>query len=157
MNIRDQIKLYGGILLLHSEIPEPIYIENVVCSVGKQRCASHLASYPSTNYWFSHLAIGTGVSEASTEDLALDDEFYRVQLDSVYAEGYIVYGSVTLTGLLIDAYLDVTLGSGDYDITEFGLLDAMSGGNLICRQKISVQLGLTGAESLEVLWGVIVT
>lgn len=156
MNLIDRIKLYGGILY-SIDGQEPIYIPNVVCRIGRERLASHSANMATTNYWFSHLGIGTGTIEASTEDLSLGDEYYRVAFDSVFAVNYTVFGNVVFTGNLIDTYLGVDLGSGIYQITEFGLLNSLSGGNLICRQVLGVQLEISGNTQLEVLWGVIMT
>jgi len=152
MKLSDRIKLYGGIVLRKNE--QEFYVPNVVTTIGKHRLASHCANNASSNYWFSHVAFGIGTDIASTEDLALTSEFYRVAFSSVFSAGPTVFGEVIITGNLIDAYLSVVLGSGAYSIYEMGLLDALSGGNLICRQTLPTAWTITGNEELEVLWGV---
>lgn len=152
MNLRDKIKIYGGIVLAKGGIEK--YVPNVVTTIGKQRLASQAANNASSNYWFSHVAFGIGTDVASTEDLALTSEFYRVVFDSVFASGPTVFGQVTITGNLIDTYSGVDLGSGNYSIYELGLLDSLSGGNLICRQTLPEPWTITGSEELLVLWGV---
>ena len=152
MNLLDKVKVYGGIVLRKNG--ESVYVPNVVTTVGKERLASHCANKASTNYWFSHLAFGIGTDEASTEDLALTSEFYRVEFDAVFTTKATVFGSVKITGNLIDTYLGVALGSGSYNIYELGLLDAITGGNLICRQTLPQAWTITGNEELEVLWGI---
>jgi hypothetical protein len=156
MKLIEKIRLYGGILYSLNE-QEPIYIPNVVCRVGRERLASHAANNATTNYWFSCLGIGTGTDPASTEDLAMGVEYYRVSFDRVFAVNYTVFGDVVITGNMIDTYLDVDLGSGTYQITEFGLLNALAGGHLICHQVMDLQLELQGNTQLEVMWGVVLT
>jgi len=154
MKISDKIKLYGG-LLISKNGEEPVEIQNIVCSVGRQMLATHAANSMLTNSWFSHLAVGSGILPASTEDLALDDEIYRVQFDSVFASNYTVYGTVEITGLMIDAYVGVGPGVGEYFLTEWGLMDADSGGNLICHQVPDYQFNVQGDDILEIIWGVV--
>jgi hypothetical protein len=154
MKLTDNIKTRGGILVSKND-EEPVWIPNVVCRIGRERLASHAANMATQNYWFSHLGIGCGIAEASTEDLCLADEFYRVPFDNVWAVNYTVFGAVTITGVMIDAYCDIVLGLGTYAITEFGLLDALSGGTLICRQRPDFQFDLQGDDALEILWGVL--
>lgn len=156
MKLTDKIKLYGGILISKND-SEPVYIPNVVCRIGRERLASHAANMANANYWFSHLGIGSGILMASTEDLSLVDEFYRVLFTTIFAVNYTMFGSVTITGLMIDSYVDVAPGVGSYYISEFGLLDALSGGNLICRQVPDYQFELHGEDELEILWGVLMT
>jgi hypothetical protein len=156
MKITDKIKLHGGILIQKDQ-EEPVYIPNIVCRIGRERLASHAATLANAGYWFSHLAVGAGILAASTEDLSLVDEFYRVQFDSVFAVNYTIFGSVVITGLMMDSYSGVAPGVGSYDITEYGLLDAASGGNLICRQVPDYIFTITGDSALDILWGIILT
>lgn len=124
-------------------------VYNVVTTIGLQRCASHLASAPSQE-WFTYLAIGDNDDNAaSTEDLALTNETYRVALDSIFADGVTCFGSVSITAS--------DVGAGAVVIKELGLFDADAGGNLICRQVLETAISITGAERIDVLWGVIVT
>lgn len=152
MDLRDKVLVRGGIVLEKHNRKE--YIPNVVTTVGKHRLASHSANNASSNYWFSHLAFGVGTDIASTEDLSLSAEFYRAAFDYVFSNGPTVFGQIVLTGNMIDTYLGVDLGSGIYNIYEMGLLDAISGGNLICRQTLPEPWSITGEEELCVLWGV---
>jgi len=156
MKISDKIKLYGG-LLISKNGEEPVEIQNIVCSVGRQKLASHAATLANAQYWFSHLAVGSGILPVSTEDLALDDEIYRVQFDSIFASNYTVYGTVEITGLMIDAYVGVGPGVGEYFLTEWGLMDSLTGGNLICHQVPDYQFDVQGDDILEIIWGVIIT
>jgi len=156
MKFNEKIKLFGG-LLISKNGEEPLYIQNVVCRIGRERLASQAANNALTNSWFSHLAVGEGILAASTEDLSLADEFYRVQFDSVFATNYTVFGTVILTGLMIDTYAGVGPGVGTYHISEWGLMNALTGGNLICHQVPDYIFEINGDDELEVLWGVIIT
>lgn len=146
----------GGILISKND-DEPLYIQNVVCRIGRERLASQAANNALTNSWFSHLVVGEGILAASTEDLSLADELYRVKFDSVFATNYTIFGAVDLTGLMIDNYVGVVPGVGEYDITEFGLMNALAGGDLICHQTPDYCFTITGDDKLSVLWGVTVT
>ncbi len=156
MRFNEKIKLLGGILV-SKNCEEPVYIQNVVCRIGRERLASQAANKLLPNYWFSHLAVGEGILAASTEDLCLADEFYRVQFDTVWAVNYTVFGAVTITGLMIDQYVGVAPGAGSYDITEYGLMNADSGGDLICHQVPDYIFTISGDDNLEILWGVLST
>lgn len=156
MKITDKIKLHGGLLLQKNQ-EEPIWINNVVCRIGRERLASQAANKSLPNYWFSHLSIGEGILAASTEDLSLVDEFYRVLFDNVWAVNYTVFGAVTITGLMIDKYVGVAPGIGNYDITEYGLMNSDNGGDLICRQVPDYIFTISEDDELEVLWGVLMT
>jgi len=153
MKLSDFLKLRGGIEIRKSGILV-FQTPNVITTIGKQRFVSHAATLANTNYVFSHLGIGIGTDAASSEDLALTSEYYRKSL-TVFAAGIAIYGTTTFTGNNVDTYLGVSLGSGSYNITELGLLDALSGGNLIARQVVT-QVDFTGNEEVEVIWGVIV-
>ena len=85
------------------------------------------------------------------------DEFYRVQFDEVWAVNYTVFGSVTLTGLMIDTYVGVGPGVGIYHISEWGLMNALTGGELICHQVPDYIFEISGDDELEVLWGCVIT
>jgi hypothetical protein len=156
MKILDKVKLLGGILISKND-EEPIFIQNIVCRIGRERAASHLANSMLTFPLFSYLGVGSGILPASTEDLSLADEFYRVKLDTVWAVNYTLFGSVDITGLLIDAYVGVGPGIGEYTISEWGLLNKDTNGDLICHQTPDYQFTITGDDKLSVLWGVTVT
>jgi hypothetical protein len=151
MIIRDFLKLKGEIQIYKNGVLV-CRTPNVVCRVGKERGASHWATLSNANYWFSHVAIGTGTAAASTEDLALVAEYYRKSL-TVSAVANTIYGITTWTGEDVDTYKGVALGSGSYSIIELGLLDALSGGNLIARQVVT-QVDFTGAEEMELIWSI---
>lgn len=122
---------------------------NTITTVGLQRMASHLASDSVTKQLFTHLAFGSGTELAESEDnIALETQFYIAALPSIFADGVTVYGNIEITA--------TDIGGGTYDITEVGLFDAASGGNLIARQLLDTAIeDLTGADKVNTLWGII--
>lgn len=148
-------KVLAGFLLVRkldsdgNLIQEWMY-PNVVTTIGKQRCASHLANSSPGKTWFTHIALSTNTDAVSTEDLALDNEFYREALDTVFAADATVFGSIIMEGN------DIGAGT-TWTVYKVGLLDAASGGNLICQQLLGTAVEFEGTEKLEILWGVIVT
>lgn len=153
MKLKDRITLNGFIIITKLDAEGNILnrweVENIVTTIGKQRCASNLAVANPGKSWFTHLALGTNTDAASTEDLALGAEFYREALDSVYAVGVTVFGNT-----VIEAN-DIVVGV-QQNLYELGLLDAVSGGNLICRHVLSTVISWINTEKIDVLWGVVV-
>jgi len=119
----------------------------MVTTVGKQRLASHLASAPSQTV-FTHIAFGTGDTAATAADLALEAEILRVEFDSVYQDDRVCFGKKQVQG--------ADFGDEDeYTIKELGVLDAASGGNLICRSVLATAITLAKNERLVIPYGVV--
>ncbi len=119
-----------------------------ITTIGRQRLASHGANTPSQNL-ITHVALGTDDTEATVNDVALGAEIYRVVIGAISAEG-----ATIRTYTLIVA---VDIGNSSYTIEEIGLLDAASGGNLICRQKLSQPVTIAGTQRVEILYGIPLT
>jgi len=131
---------------------------DIVTTVGKNRAASHLANLGNATEWFTHLALGTNTDAESTEDLSLGAEIYRVALDNVAGDG-LTPNNIFATGETVFGHAVIqadSVAAGTVTVAEVGLLDALVGGNLICRQVLSNALTLSGTEKLDILWGVIV-
>ena len=107
-----------------------LYVKlNTISLTGLQRMASHLADDAPGKALFTHMAYGSGITLAESENNpSLETETHRKAFDNIFADGVTVYGDVTL--------LATEIGAGSYDITEVGLFDAVSGGNLIARQLL---------------------
>ena len=151
--LKDNIcpKQFGTITKIYPDGREEtvhFWADDIVTTRGKNRAASHLANSNPGKTWFTHIALGENDDAESTEDVALGDETYRVALDSVFASGETVFGRVVIQADSVD--------SGTVTIKELGLLDAGSGGNLICRQVPNTALSASGTEKWDILWGLIV-
>ncbi len=131
---------------------------DIVTTVGKNRAASHLANLANAKTWFTHLALGTNADAESTEDPSLGTEIYRIALDGVAGDG-LVPNTIFAVGETVFGHAIIQADSvavGTVTVAEVGLLDALVGGNLICRQVLSNALTFSVTEKLDLLWGVIV-
>lgn len=142
------MKTEGTVVKIHEDGREELLIvftNDLVTTVGKEAAASHHANSAPGSTWFTKLALGTGESDESTEDVALDAEIYVVVLDSVSASGASVYGLVTITA--------TDIGADIYVIKEIGLKNVLD--VLIARQVFETAITFTGAEQIAFQWKVI--
>ena len=125
------------------------YLPNVITTIGKQRAVSHLGSAPAQT-WFTHIALGDNSdTDVSSEDLALASETYRETLDTVWVNSVTVFGESSI--------LASDIGAGNQTIRELGLLDAAVGGNLITHQNLATAITFSGAQRIDILWGIVLT
>jgi hypothetical protein len=88
--------------------------------------------------YYTHIGFGTGTTTPSPSDTQLVAEVVRVaRIDSTSSTN-----SVTVSG-----YIDATQGNGS-TITESGVFDAASSGNMKCRKKFP--LAITKTSDKEV-------
>lgn len=105
-------------IALNGEVVQEV--DNLVVTAGKGFVASRMAG-TSANV-MSHMAIGTGSTAASASDTALGSEAARTALTSTNVSGAVV------------TYVDTfAAGTGTGAITEAAILNASSGGTMLCR------------------------
>ena len=114
---------------------------NLFVDVGKSQVAGLLinaGSYP------THIAVGTGTTAETSTDTALEAEVAREAISDY---------SLTTTDVTNDtATFNVTISfSAAYAITEYGLLDAASAGNLFAH-KIDTATNVSDGDSLKITW-----
>ena len=97
---------------------------------------------------FDYIAIGTGTTGASASDTALETETHREAAT----------GSRTTTSVSNDTAKWVATFSGysgSEAVTESGVLNAGTGGTLLCRQVFSaVNVDWDAGDSLQITWKV---
>lgn len=112
---------------------------NLITTVGKNGIADQLIASPTISKP-SHMAIGTGATAAAAGDTTLQTELDRNALTSKTRSGNVV----TMVG-------DWAAGDGTGAITEAGILDAGSGGNLYVRAVFSV-VNKAAGDTLSISW-----
>jgi hypothetical protein len=117
---------------------------NLVTTVGKNGIADQLVASPSINKP-SHMAIGTGTNAAAAGDTALQTELDRNALTSKTRSTNVV----TMVG-------DWAAGDGTGAITEAGILDAASTGNLYARAVFSA-INKAAGDTLSISWTITVS
>ena len=145
--INDSIKVTGELKLTltrpDGHVKHEVIIPNLVVTTGKNYIASRMKDASATA--MSHMAIGTGSTAAAAGNTALGSEAGRVALTST-------------TGSNSDVAYVATCpaGTGTGAITEAGILNASSGGTLLCRTVFNV-INKAAADTLGITWTVTVS
>jgi len=117
-------------------------VKNLVVAVGKDTIASRMVG--NTTAIMSHMAVGSSNTAATTSQTTLGTELGRVGLDSTSrAANTITY--VATFGA----------GTGTGSITEAGILNASSSGNLLCRTVFGV-VTKSASDTVIITWNVTV-
>jgi hypothetical protein len=132
------IKLFGpdGKLKAEQNVP------NLVVTTGKTFIAARMVGTPTA---MSHMAIGSGTTDPVVGNTALQTELGRVSLTSS-----------TSTGAVVTYVASFGAGTGTGAVTEAGILNASSGGTLLCRTEFAV-LNKGADDSLSITWTITVS
>ena len=140
--LNDGLKLTGKLkIAINGDTVQEI--PNVVVSDGKDYVASRMKDATATA--MSHMAIGTDSTAASSSDTQLGTEAGRVSLTST-----------TVTNNEVEYVATFGAGTGTGAITEAGILNAASGGTLLCRTVFSV-VNKGASDSMTITWTVTVS
>jgi hypothetical protein len=118
-------------------------VPNLVVTTGKGYVASRMKD--TTAAAMSHMAIGTGTTAAAVGDSALVSEATRNTL-----------GSTTVSGAVITYTATFAAGEGTGAITEAGILNASSAGDLLCRTVFPV-VNKGSEDQMTITWSVTVS
>ena len=117
-------------------------INNLVVAVGKDTIASRMVG--NTTAIMSHMAVGTSNTAATTSQTALGTEIGRVALDSTSRSTNTITYVATFPA-----------GTGTGALTEAGILNASSYGDLLCRTVFGVVTKAAG-DTVVITWNVTV-
>jgi hypothetical protein len=127
------VKLYGE----DGQLKDERDFDNLVTTAGKAHIADQLSSSPAGDA-MSHYAIGSGTTDPAAGDTALETELARVSLTSRTDSTNVV----TYVGTF-------PAGTGTGAVTEYGILNASSGGTLLARAEAAV-INKAAGDSLVV-------
>ena len=142
----ETIKVKGNleVVLLDENGAQKDYrkVDNLVVAVGKDVIASRLVgnSLPV----FSHMAVGSSSTSASTSQTALGGELGRVSLDSTVRNSNTITYTATFGA-----------GTGTGSLAEAGVFNAASTGNMLCRTTFSAVAKAAG-DTIVITWNVTV-
>jgi hypothetical protein len=140
--LKDGLKLTGKLsIAINNKIVREV--PNLVVTDGKEYVASRMKD--TTADAMSHMAIGTGSTAASASNAALGAEAGRVSL-----------ASTTVTANEVEYVATFAAGTGTGAITEAGILNAASSGDLLCRTVFSV-VNKGASDSMTITWTVTVS
>lgn len=144
--MKDNISMKGKLKIVlrdkDGKIKEQREVKNLVVDTGKDYIASRIEGTSSAV--MSHMALGTGTTAAAQGDTALETELDRNALDSTTVSNN-------------DVTYVATYAAGDATgaITEAGILNNSTGGDLLCRTVFPV-VNKGASDSLSISWTVTV-
>ena len=118
-------------------------VHNLVVTDGKEFVASRMKD--TTKAAMSHMAIGTGSTAAAAGDSALGSQADRNALTST-----------TVSGAAITYVASFGAGEGTGAITEAGLFNASSSGDMLCRTVFAV-VNKGQNDAMSITWTVTVS
>tara|TARA_Y100000114_G_scaffold86720_1_gene80206 strand:+ start:403 stop:828 length:426 start_codon:yes stop_codon:yes gene_type:complete len=140
--INDGLKLKGKLsIALNDEVVQEV--DNLVVTAGKGYVASRMKDASATA--MSHMAIGSGTTNPAASDTALETQLGRVALTST-----------TVSSAVVTYVATFAAGTGTGAVTEAGILNASSGGTMLCRTEFSV-VNKGASDSMTITWTVTVS
>jgi len=139
--ISDDLKLTGNLTIaLNDEIVQET--DNLVVTAGKNWVADRMND---ANAVMSHMAVGTGTTTAAAGQTALVTETDRNALTST-----------TVTNNAVAYVATWAAGDATAALTEAGIFDASSGGDMLARTVFSV-VNKGASDSMTITWTVTVS
>tara|TARA_R100001244_G_scaffold56571_1_gene48221 strand:+ start:971 stop:1393 length:423 start_codon:yes stop_codon:yes gene_type:complete len=139
--INDNLKLTGALTItLNDKVVHETH--NLVVTAGKNWVADRMNN---ANTVMSHMSIGTGTNAAAAGDTTLQTELVRTTLTSTTV--------LNNTIAYVDSY---AAGVGTGAITEAGIFDASSGGDMLSRTVFSV-VNKSVNDSMTITWTITVS
>jgi hypothetical protein len=139
--IHDDLKLTGALTIaLNDEIVQET--ENLVVTAGKNWVADRMNN---ANTVMTHMAVGTGTTAAAAAQTTLVTESDRNAL-----------GSTTVTTNAVAYVATWAAGDATAALTEAGIFDAASSGDMLARTVFSV-VNKGAADSMTITWTITVS
>lgn len=138
--INDGLKLTGKLTIaLNGKVVREV--DNLVTTAGKGFvAASVLKTTSNSPAAMTHMAIGSGTTNPVVGDTAIETQLARVALTSSAVSAAVV----TYVGTF-------PAGTGTGAATEAGILNASSGGTLLCRVEYDV-VNKGASDSMTITW-----
>ena len=144
--LNDNFKVTGdvNITLFNKDgtVKDSREIKNLVVATGKEFIAARMVGTPTE---MSHMAIGASSTAAASGDTALGAELGRVALTSDTSTGAVVTYTATFPA-----------GTGAGAVVEAGILNAGSGGTMLCRTVFSV-VNKGADDAMSITWTITVS
>jgi hypothetical protein len=128
------------------QVKENIVVPNLVVSAGKEWIAARMKD-GGQPVQMSNMAIGSGTTAAAVGDTGLQTELGRVALTT--AGG-------TVSGAVVTYEATFPAGTGTGAVTEAGILNAGTGGTMLCRTVFNV-VNKGADDTLSITWTVTIS
>lgn len=140
--LHDNFKMTGHLSIsINDAVVQEV--PNLVVTDGKEYVASRMKD--TTKAAMSHMAIGSGSTAAAAGDSALGSQADRNALTST-----------TVSGAAVTYVATFAAGEGTGAITEAGLFNASSAGDMLCRTVFAV-VNKGASDSMTITWAVTVS
>jgi hypothetical protein len=140
--ISDDLKMTGRLIIeINDEVVQEV--DNLVVTAGKNYVASRIKDASATA--MSHMAVGTNNTAAAAGQTALSAETARVALTSTTVSTNTVTYAATFGA-----------GTGTGALVEAGILNASSGGTMLCR-TVYTTVNKGSSDSMTVTWVITVS
>ena len=140
--LHDNFKMTGHLSIsINDAVVQEV--PNLVVTDGKEYVASRMKD--TTKAAMSHMAIGSGSTAAAAGDSALGSQADRNALTST-----------TVSGSAVTYVATFAAGEGTGAITEAGLFNASSAGDMLCRTVFAV-VNKGASDSMTITWAVTVS
>ena len=140
--ISDDLKMTGRLIIeINDEVVQEV--DNLVVTAGKNYVASCIKDASATA--MSHMAVGTNNTAAAAGQTALSSETARVALTSTTVSTNTVTYAATFGA-----------GTGTGALVEAGILNASSGGTMLCR-TVYTTVNKGSSDSMTVTWVITVS
>jgi hypothetical protein len=137
MKIQSDMEMKGRLTIqVNDQVVQEV--DNLVVTTGKGYVASRMKDATATA--MSHMAIGTSTTAAAASQTALGSESARVALTST-----------TVSGADVTYVATFPAGTGTAAITEAAILNASSGGTMLCRTVFAV-VNKGASDSMTITW-----
>lgn len=147
MNVQENLKMTGQLAITvrdqSGRLKQTLVVPNLVVTTGKNYVASRMVG-TSANV-MSHMAIGTGTTSPAVGDTALGTQAGRVTLTTFTAAANAITATATFGP-----------GTGTGAITEAGIFNEASGGDMLCRTTFPV-VNKAAGDSISISWVITVS
>jgi hypothetical protein len=139
--INDNFALTGALTIaVNNKVVQET--NNLVVTAGKEWVADRMND---VNTVMTHMAVGTGTTAAAAGDTALGTQLDRNALTST-----------TVTGNTIEYACTWAAGDGTGALTEAGIFDAATAGDMLARTVFSV-VNKGASDSMTITWTITVS
>jgi len=145
--IKDNMKAKGRLKIVitgkDGSIKDSREVDNLIVATGLGFIASRMKDATA----MSHMELGTGTTAAASGDTALE---------TAISGSRISLTSTTVTDNAVEYVATFGAGVGTGAVTEAGILNAASGGTLLCRTVFDV-VNKGASDSMSITWTVTIS
>jgi hypothetical protein len=148
--VEEQIKITGHVDIVVTDkdgnVKDTRSVKNLVLTTGKTFiAASMLKTTTNSPVAMSHMAVGSGTTAAAVGDTAMESQLGRVSL-----------ATATSSGAVVTYTASFPAGTGTGAVTEAGIFNNSTGGDMLCRTVFSV-VNKGSDDAMSITWTVTVS